>query len=260
MTSGSCRNGVLPQRPPHRLGKAGDIGAHFALGHQATFVVMAEFDWVLDGHDVPAHVGVDPIHHRGQGRALAGTRGTCHQNQAAGPLKEFYHRRLRQPDLGEVHQFPRDATENGRVAPLLPHHTGPETLAAGMGDAEVGGAIPLHLVPLLVAAQRAAHTLGGLGVPDLLCERFQLAAHPDDRRTQRVDVEVGSSGSDAPLKQGGDRWRHCGRTARSLRAHASLDIRLGGHRGVRGLRHDRRPRHHIIHGHENSIGSLSPAL
>jgi len=44
-----------------------------------------EFNGIFDGEDVAREVGVDPVDHGRQGGALAGARGSGHQNQPFGP-------------------------------------------------------------------------------------------------------------------------------------------------------------------------------
>jgi hypothetical protein len=134
--------------------------------------------------------------------------GPGDQDQAARPLQEIDDGLLRQADLGERQQLLGDPAQHGRIALLLAHHAGPEPLAPGVRHAEVDGAVFLHLGPLFLGAQGPAHAAGGLLVPDLPDEGLQHATDPHDRWAHGVDVEVGCTGGDASLQQGGDGRRH----------------------------------------------------
>src|SRR5439155_27964 len=79
---------VLPQRVLERRREARGVGADLALVDDAIMVAVDELDRVLHRDDVPLHLAVDLVDHRGERGALPRAGGPRHEHQAAGPLRE----------------------------------------------------------------------------------------------------------------------------------------------------------------------------
>ena len=85
--------GVLTQRAAQRLGEAGRVAPHFALGDQGLLVGVPVLDRVFDRQDVFPGIAVDVIDHRRQRARLAGPRRPGDQHQPARHLREPGHAR-----------------------------------------------------------------------------------------------------------------------------------------------------------------------
>ena len=89
MTSGASRIAARSAR------KRACVVGNFALADQRALVRVQILDRVFDGDDVHVLIGVDSVHHAGEGRALAAARraGDEHHAVSAGGREVDHHRR-----------------------------------------------------------------------------------------------------------------------------------------------------------------------
>ena len=67
------------------------IGVHFALVHQAPFMVVEEFDGILDGDHVLFAFAVDLVQHGGEGSGFTGARWPGDQDESARFIAKAFH-------------------------------------------------------------------------------------------------------------------------------------------------------------------------
>ena len=208
--------GVLAERAAQRLGESLRVGADLALVHDRGLVLVEELDRVLDRDDVQRPALVDRVDHRRERRRLTGARRAGHEDEAPRLAREL-EEHLRQAELlGRLDQLRHEA-EGGGEAVALEVDVDAEAGDAGDGVREVDLAVDLE--PLLLlgredAIEKVARLLRRKGLEVL--ERRQLAAHAQQRRRARGDVEVGGVLSGGALEKRVDGER--------LRRHANRAI------------------------------------
>ena len=99
----------------------------FALGDDALFVAVNEFDGFFDGDDVAAEVGIDVVEEGGEGGGLAGAGGAGDEDEAGAEVAEFLDDGG-DAQLVEGHDFSGDDPEDGAVAELLAEEVATEAV------------------------------------------------------------------------------------------------------------------------------------
>ena len=192
--------GVLAERAANRLCKARHVVADFALRDERLRGRVVEFDRVLDRDDVDAALVVDDVEHRGERRRLAGARRASDEDETA-RLEEKLLDGRRDADLLEREERRRNLTENRAVALSFLEHRHTETRSVGVRKGEVGAAVLLDLLHLLVGRDLPHEIVGVLLGQRLVGERAQLAVDAELRRHARADVKVGTTFVDGGLKK-----------------------------------------------------------
>jgi len=157
------------------------VEPHFALRHDAVFVLVHELHRVFDGHDVLVRVLVAPVHHGGQ-RGRFARAGAAHQDADAafGQRQVFEH--LRQPQAVDGRDFGRNGAHH---QPDLAHlHEGVDAKApnASGGNGEIALHGAFELGRLLVVHERARQRLRVLARKRLRRDLGDLAIDLDRRR------------------------------------------------------------------------------
>ena len=185
--------GVLTQDAAH--GTAEGFGVHpdLALVDDRLAVAMQILDRILDRHDVPGLVLVDPVDDRRQRRRLAGARGAGEQNQAALLFGDLFDR-LRQPELLNRPHREGDHTGHDRNRAALAERVDAEARQVGHRVGEVDLVVGVERRHLLgVAGEHLAqHSLrvGRRQRVRVLLERLELAAEPRHRSRRHLHVKV----------------------------------------------------------------------
>ena len=140
----------MTQRGADRVRKGHDVDADLTLVDRRFFVVVIEFDRVLDRDDVVVDVGVQVVDARGQGRRFAGTRRAGDEDQPPGTEDQVVHDR-RRAELLHRKELGRNLTQNQPGVPLLLENRYTETRLGAEREPEVG---PPALLQLLLAPLR----------------------------------------------------------------------------------------------------------
>ena len=182
--------GVLAEAGAKGLGEAARVGADLALVDEAAAVAVEELDRVLDCQDVPRPVAVDLVDHRGERRRLPRPRRAGDQDEATRALGHLV-QAGREAQLFEREDLVGDQAEHGAHGAPLEEDVDAEAGEAGDRVREIDLALDLETL-LLLRRQDAIEELLGLltGERRAVLEDAQLAAHADERRRTRGDVQV----------------------------------------------------------------------
>jgi len=192
---------VLAQRRAQGVGEAARVGADLALVDDAGLVRVEELDGVLDGDDVLVPLAVDLVEHGGQRRRLAGPRGACDEDEAAGAVAEVRDDG-REAEVVEGLDLVGDGAEDRADGPALVEEVGAEAREPPHAEGEVQLQVLLEAVLLRVGEHAVGERLGvGRRERAELFERAQVAVNPHLRRRVRRQVEVRAAQLDQLLQQ-----------------------------------------------------------
>jgi hypothetical protein len=116
---------ILAQDILERVGKRLRVDVQFTLIDQSNVVVMDEFDWVFDRHDMNFLGPVDTVDHRSQCRRLARSRRSSHEYESSRPLNELI-ADLWQVQILHILDFVRNHTKHGLGVLALNVHVSTE--------------------------------------------------------------------------------------------------------------------------------------
>ena len=214
---------VFPQGGTQSVVELEGVHPHLPVPDQGSFAFMHEFHRVLNREDVAGFIAIDPVDHRGEGGAFAGTGGACHQDQTLGATGQFG-QHLRQLELLHREDGLRDQAQHHRRAPQRV-----EQVDSDAHEGERMGAVELLLAeegidllrgqdlvqPPLKSGEVGGGPFGGL----------HLTAGPVPRHFANAEMNVGVSflvrdlddGLQVGCAMGCGRWRSSGRCYSWLR-------------------------------------------
>lgn len=204
--------GIFTQGGAQAPGEAKGVLGNFALGDDAEFVLVDEFDWFLNRHDVFVEAGVDVVDQCGEGGRFAGTGRAGDQDESAGEMAETFDDG-RNVEVLNGGNLGRDETEDSAEAVNLFEEVATETgfLAHLVGEVHV--AFFQEGFPAVGGAdlaQKDSHFLVG---EDFFADGLDVAVDADFGRLSFGQVQVGPVVVDEHLKESVDLVSHnsCGR-------------------------------------------------
>ena len=180
---------ILTQCRAHCGAERVRVSAELSLVDDRSPVLVQVLDRILDRDDVMRFLAVDEIDHRGERGALARTRRSGHQYQAARLLADIGYDR-RQAELLEGRNPPRNQTQ--RAGNLAPLHEDVGTKAGHILEAEreVDLEVLFELRFLLLGHDRVQELLGFVLLERRILHRFERPIDAYLRRHAGRDVKI----------------------------------------------------------------------
>ena len=193
--------GVLPEKVPQRLREAVGVASDLALVDEAVFVLVDEFDGILDGHDVVVLGCVDVVDHGGEGRGFSGAGGAGDEDEPLGLFAKLDARPAREAEVVEAADGVRDEAENAAGGSSLEEEVCPEAAHVFHAEGEIELQILFEAGDLALAQDAVQEFLRFFGGERVEFQGHKAAVDADPRRGARGDVEVGASPLNHDLKK-----------------------------------------------------------
>ena len=182
--------GVLTQRGFETGGKRDRVARYLALGNDAPLVVVHEFDWFLDRHDMLGKVLIDKINKRGLRGCFTRARWACDENESAPQIGKFFDHHGN-PQLLQTGDLRRNQPKSCGITMRLLKVIGakPRLLVHLVGKIEI--TVLLEILPVLRAASFAQHANGFLVRNGLISDGHDIAMRAYFRRLALADMQIG---------------------------------------------------------------------
>ena len=180
--------------------KSTRISIDLALVDQAFLVGVDELDRILDGEDVLVALGVDPVDHRRQRRALAAACRPGHEHESARAVNERRDRRWK-PEIVEAPNLLRDHPIHGRYRGALAEHVAAESRQTFDPERQVQIERLFVPLPLRAGEDAVSESLRVGRSQDREVKCAKPAMHPCLWRRARSQVEIRPVQIDDRLQQ-----------------------------------------------------------